>query len=111
MNTFHQMPAPAPAAGAKPQAGQRAADSQSIFKLVVQALQAQGPFTGWREAFPMRDRAFKTMTMCVPTTLTTAYSLSNPQFLSADHASRPSTRHRQLLGYYSSSLFCSSMTT
>lgn len=62
MNSFHQMSSPA--AGAKPQPVQKP-DNQALYKLVVQALQPQGPFTGWREAFPVRERALKAMTMCV----------------------------------------------
>lgn len=62
MNSFHQLSSPA--AGAKPQPVQKP-DNQALFKLVVQTLQPQGPFTGWREAFPVQERALKAMTMCV----------------------------------------------
>ena len=60
MNSFHQLSSPA--AGAKPQPVQKP-DNQALFKLVVQTLQPQGPFTGWREAFPVQERALKAMTV------------------------------------------------
>lgn len=54
-------------AGAKPhgqmQLPQKNESNQVLINHVAQALQSQGPFSGWRAEFPIKDRAFKVYQM------------------------------------------------
>lgn len=45
------------------QVPQKNENAQMILKHVAQALQSQGPFTGWRAEVPIQERAMKVYQM------------------------------------------------
>lgn len=45
------------------QVPQRNENQQVLINHVAQTLQAQGPFSGWRAEFPIKDRALKVYQM------------------------------------------------
>lgn len=45
------------------QVPQKNESNQVLINHVAQALQSQGPFSGWRAEFPIKDRAFKVYQM------------------------------------------------